>query len=142
MQRTTRIALLTLFSFTLAFPAFSQSGGSAASGVLLTNQAEKHIPLSKNSAVQEKQKIFYLLSRVEKSPYAFMRNGEEHTGKEAARHLRWKYGKAMDRIKTAHEFIEYIAARSLLSGQLYMLKLNDGSFYPVKDVLYNELEQI
>ncbi len=50
----------------------------------------------------EKEKIQHLINSVEKMEGAsFIRNGSEHSGTEAANHLRMKLEKAGDRIKTA-----------------------------------------
>ena len=90
----------------------------------------------------EKAKIEYLIERVRKSPYTFVRNGSEHTSNEAAEHLAWKWYHVKDRIQTARQFIEHLATRSSTSGQLYMTKLTDGKTYPTGEMLTNELEAL
>jgi hypothetical protein len=75
----------------------------------------------------EKEKIQYLISSVEKMEGAsFIRNGSEHSGAEAANHLRMKLEKAGDRVKTADDFMKLCASKSYLSGKPYMIRFNSG----------------
>ena len=75
----------------------------------------------------EKKKIGFLISSVEHLEGAtFMRNGSEHTGKEAAEHLRMKLKRAGGRVKTADDFIRLCASKSFLSGKPYVIKSSDG----------------
>ena len=90
----------------------------------------------------EKAKIEYLIERVRKSPYTFVRNGSEYTSNEAAEHLGWKYSHVKDRIQTARQFIEHLATRSSTSGKLYLTKLADGITYPTGEMLTNELDTL
>ena len=88
----------------------------------------------------EKAKIEYLIERIRQSPYQFVRNGMEHTSSEAAEHLTHKYRKAKDQIKTAEEFIQYVATRSSTTQKLYLMKLKDGNTIPMGEILKNELK--
>src|SRR2546423_1857503 len=55
--------------------------------------------------------VDYLIGQVEKSNLKFVRNGDEHTGKEAAEHMRRKYNHFKKEIKTPEDFIEKCAAK-------------------------------
>jgi hypothetical protein len=88
----------------------------------------------------EDAKVEYLIERVRKSPYTFVRNGSEHMSNQAAEHLTHKYRKAKERINTARQFIEHLATRSSSSGKLYMMKLPKEIAYPTGEILENELE--
>ncbi|OGX06748.1 MAG: hypothetical protein A3G87_07620 [Omnitrophica bacterium RIFCSPLOWO2_12_FULL_50_11] len=90
-------------------------------------------------AAVETAKIEYLIERIRKSPYLFIRNRVEYSAAEAARHLTWKYEHARRYALTAHDFIRHLATRSLESGLLYLVKLPNGTTYPVKELLENEL---
>jgi len=90
----------------------------------------------------ELAKIQYLFALIGNSPFTFIRNGEEHNGREASAHLRWKYGHAFDRIKTDEEFINHIASGSLASGKPYEVKFSDGSVMRMKEVLFAESRRL
>lgn len=96
---------------------------------------------TQDQSLLEKQKIRFLLDRIRESPYTFIRNGTEHTGKEAASHLRWKYGFVAGRIQTAEEFIDEIATRSHKTGENYYIVIN-GERYPAGEVFHHELDRL
>jgi len=76
----------------------------------------------------EAGKIGTLIAAVENLQGAvFIRNGSEHTPREAAEHLRLKLGKAGRRVRTAEDFIRYCASRSSLSGKPYLIRYEDGT---------------
>jgi hypothetical protein len=75
----------------------------------------------------ENEKIQYLISSAENLEGAkFIRNGAEHTGKEAASHLRMKLKEAGDKVKTAEDFIRLCASKSYISGKSYTIRFADG----------------
>ena len=84
-------------------------------------------PPPRKSGLTETQKIERLIAAVEESDLVFIRNGLEHDAPGAASHLRRKWSRAKDRIKTAEQFIEHIASRSSLSGRAYTVRLADGT---------------
>lgn len=88
---------------------------------------------------REKARIDYLLERVGKSPYKFIRNGGRYTGKRAQAHLRWKYFRNRSQVRTAEEFIDRIATRSKTSGQPYLVELVDRTRYSLRTLLMHEL---
>ena len=75
----------------------------------------------------ERQRIDDTLTRIEASPLRFIRNGSEFDGRKAASHLRDKLKNAGDRIRTFDDFVDKIATRSSMSGQPYLVNLQDGS---------------
>ena len=91
----------------------------------------------------ETQKIEHLLRYVEGLKGAvFIRNGESHQPTEAAVHLRVKWEKAGNKVKTAIDFIEICASKSSMSGKPYTIKMPDGKELPARDVLLRELKRI
>jgi len=75
----------------------------------------------------EAQKIQMLIHDVEVMKDArFVRNGSDYDGAAAADHLRMKLRHAGDRIKTAENFITYLASKSSFSGQPYKIRFADG----------------
>ena len=92
----------------------------------------------------EQDKINYLISRIEKSPCLFIRNGQEVKGSEAARFMRWKLLRKAERhhVRTAEDFVRRIATRSDMSGKYYWVATQDNGQYHLGDVLLNELMQI
>ena len=85
------------------------------------NAQSKHI-------LTESDKIKFLLNELEKSDpnLKFIRNGEEFTGKDAREHMQKKLDYAGKRIKTVNDFIDQIATKSYLTGNVYYVKLPNG----------------
>jgi len=79
-----------------------------------------------NLSTEEKNQIERLLNFVKKSDCLFIRNGDKHTGKDAAKHIARKYKHFRDDIKTPEEFIELSATKSSMSGQPYWIKCDDN----------------
>jgi hypothetical protein len=77
--------------------------------------------------------IEHLFTTVQNSKAKFMRNGDEHSGKDAAGHMKKKYNHFKKEIKTAEDFIEKCAAKSELSGKAYNIKEADGTVVDSKD---------
>jgi hypothetical protein len=94
-------------------------------------------PQSDSRAVIEK-----LLKKVETSDCTFIRNGSNHTDKQAATHMRRKYEHFKDRIKTPEDFIEKCGSKSELSGKEYSVKLPDGKVMSCKRWMTEELKQL
>jgi hypothetical protein len=86
--------------------------------------------------------IDYLLDRVEHSGYVFIRNGSEHTGAEAAKHMRRKYEHfaAKGDILTVDDFIDLAGTKSLISGRQYTVRLPDDSVVPTAEWLRGEIQ--
>ena len=79
-----------------------------------------------NGANDTQQTIRYLLDYVAQSDATFIRNGEDHTGKEAAEHFQAKYDHFKKDIRTPEDFIRLAASKSLMSGKPYLVKTKDG----------------
>lgn len=77
----------------------------------------------------ETDKIKFLLNELDKpeSNLKFIRNGEEFSGKEAREHMQKKLDYAGNKIKTVNDFIDQIATKSSLTGNLYYVKLPNGT---------------
>jgi hypothetical protein len=91
----------------------------------------------------ENQKIEYLIQSVENLEGGkFYRNGEWHTPKEAAAHLRMKWKNAGNRIKTVKQFIDKIATSSSLTGQPYKVKYKDGKVLESRVFFYLQLNKL
>ncbi len=93
-------------------------------------------------AMSEKQKIGALLDAVEKSNITFIRNGSEHKPAEARAHLERKLTKAGGEVKTAEDFIRYIASGSSMSGKPYLVRLGNGRVVSAADWLRARLREI
>ena len=76
------------------------------------------------------QTVQYLLDYVARSELTFIRNSKRYTSSEAAEHMRAKYQHFKDKIKTADDFIELAASKSLLSGKLYLVVTEQGEAIP------------
>lgn len=97
---------------------------------------------AKNS-MSESQKIEHLIASLRNMEGAvFIRNGSEHSAQEAAEHLKAKWEKHRSKIKTANDFIEHLATKSSMSGELYKIRFADGKTVPTAEVLNRELNQV
>jgi hypothetical protein len=70
--------------------------------------------------------VAHLIDFVANSDVAFIRNGKPHTSKEAAKHMKDKYGHFKKEIKTPEDFIRLAANKSEISGQPYLVRTRDG----------------
>ena len=83
-----------------------------------------------------------LISAVESlSGAVFIRNGSEHTPREAAEHLRRKLDASNGAIRTAEDFIQQIATGSSISGEEYQIRFTDGRSVPAHEYLREELQR-
>ncbi len=94
----------------------------------------------------EEGKIDYLLNRVRDAKVSFIRNREEYTSQNAAKFLRWKLNRLRSLhnipVDTAQDFVAKVSAGSRISGEPYTVVFRDGSRYPMRDILQNELDQL
>lgn len=89
------------------------------------------ISQSTSEALTEDAKIERLILGIAELENAtFIRNGGEHTAREAADHLRSKWQSGKGQIQTAEQFIEGIASKSSLSGTPYEIRFADGRTQP------------
>jgi hypothetical protein len=94
-------------------------------------------------APPEAQKIEALIQAVANLRGAvFLRNGTEHSPREAADHLRLKWRNAGTRVKTAPDFIRHCGSGSSMSGEAYRIRLQDGRTVLARDWLWAELKRI
>lgn len=84
-----------------------------------------------------------LLTEVEQSECTFIRNGKEHTAKEAVKHMRKKYDHFNEKgkIKTPEDFIKYSATKSLMSKKPYKIRTKEGQEMPSKTFMLNLLKK-
>jgi hypothetical protein len=74
----------------------------------------------------EKQKIDALLNSLDTPDITFVRNGKDHDGAWAKKHLTEKLAKATPAITTADDFIAKVGTTSAKTGKPYMIKTKDG----------------
>ncbi len=89
----------------------------------------------------EKARIEYLLERLSRTTYNFLRNGETYDSKKAVLLMRYKWAKFKSEVNTAEDFALNVASVSRTSGEPYYVKAHNR-FYLVKDILFFELEQL
>ncbi|MEC7278258.1 MAG: DUF5329 family protein [Bdellovibrionota bacterium] len=92
----------------------------------------------------------YLLDEVEKSQGVFLRNGSEHSAKEAKEHLAhkmkmarsmfWFFGPKKD--ISLQEFIEKIASQSSTSKKDYHIRLKSGETVKTGDWLRSKILEL
>ena len=88
----------------------------------------------------ETKKIEYLLREVENlSGGKFWRNGSSYSPKQAADHLRMKWGKAGSSVKTVKDFIEKVGSKSSMSGKAYEIEFADGKKVNTSVFFYERL---
>ena len=93
--------------------------------------------LSADTQEYEAAKVQYLLDRMSKSPYVFLRNNLKYNGRKAAVHLKWKYYKNYKTAPSAELFISRLTT-SKQSGEPYYLQIGDKA-YRCSEIFRNEL---
>lgn len=76
---------------------------------------------------EQKHEVAHLLSFVRYAECQMIRNGVAHDSREGYRHVLEKYDYFRNRIHTTEEFIDLVGARSLLSGEDYLIVCGDGA---------------
>ena len=66
--------------------------------------------------------IAHLLNYVKTTQCKYIRNGSEHSGADAASHIKKKYDYFKDDIKTAEDFIRLSATKSTMTGSKYYIQ--------------------
>jgi hypothetical protein len=101
------------------------------------------IPLTAHAReAKESARIEHLISSVEKlSGAKFIRNGTEYDPKKAGEHLRMKLKKGGEKVKTAENFIDGIAAKSSVSGKDYKIRKPDGTLVTTSAYFYARLKE-
>ncbi len=90
----------------------------------------------------EQQKIDTLLKAFDTPGITFVRNGAEHDGAWAKKHLTDKLKSAKTKVTTADAFITDIASTSSHSGKPYLVKTKDGKTVESAVWLRAKLEEI
>ena len=101
-------------------------------------------PASATPSPSEDKLIRGLIHRVENHrEMVFLRNGEEHSAADAAKHMRDKYDYFKEEIVTADDFIRLCATRSEMTKAAYKIKLKaDGALRNASDFLHEELKTL
>lgn len=86
-------------------------------------------------------KIEYLLTSVGSSECVFIRNGNEHTSKDAEKHLRMKYRRGKRWATSTGSFISRIATKSSFSGKPYLMRCGEEEAGPTADWLRERLSE-
>lgn len=76
---------------------------------------------------EQKHEVAHLLSFVRYAECQMIRNGVAHGSREGYRHVLEKYDYFRDRIQSTEEFIDLVGARSLLSGEDYLIVCGEGA---------------
>ncbi|GJM22022.1 MAG: hypothetical protein DHS20C15_19370 [Planctomycetota bacterium] len=88
------------------------------------------------SVEQAHLRVDALIARLgSQSDVTFLRNGDTHTAREAADHLRRKFDHAREEIRSVDDFIELCGTRSSMSGEAYAVRLADREERPAADYL-------
>lgn len=98
------------------------------------DHAEFEITEAGDSAIDEASRIESFLARIAAlSDVRFIRNGNAHSAADAATHLRRKWDSQRDRISSLAEFVEKIATRSSVTGEVYQVELPDKTRVPAAE---------
>ena len=92
----------------------------------------------------EEQKIQALIEHVRGlgDRAVMIRNGSEHSAKDAADHMARKRKSAGDRVTTAKAFIAECAAKSSTSGKPYQIRFKDGKTVTAEAYLTEQLGKL
>jgi hypothetical protein len=92
---------------------------------------------------QEQARIDRLIQAVGKrGDIVFIRNGKEYNSTQAAEFLEGKLKWRLGRVGNVQDFIDQIGTRSTTSGDIYTVRMKDGSVLPSAVFLRQELERI
>ena len=91
--------------------------------------------------VQLQAEIDHLMEYVKGSDCKFIRNSKAHSPEEAIEHILKKCDHFEDRIKTAEDFIEYCASKSILGRQPYKIGCPGREVVESKDWFLEELQR-
>lgn len=84
-------------------------------------------PLAQAREIHEQARIDFLLHAIETAKgVTFIRNGSEHDGAAAAKHLQQKLSYGGERVKTAEDFIKYCATESSFTHRKYQVRTGNG----------------
>lgn len=99
--------------------------------------------IAQTTTYTEEQKISHLIAYIGSlSNTVFIRNGTEHSAKDAAAHLQMKRERAGKRLKTSEDFINKIASSSSMTGKPYQIKFSNGKTVECEIVLRLELKKL
>lgn len=132
--------LTSLLAVALFLTADPQPAESADAKPAPAKEAEA--PKPDPPKLTEMEKIERLLQFVAASDVTFIRNGDEYKPKDAVEHMRNKLDYAGKRIKTARQFIKYIASESSMSGKPYYVRFKDGKKLKSAEWMTRALERI
>ncbi|MBB6611212.1 DUF5329 family protein [Pontibacter sp. Tf4] len=131
MKTIASIALFILYLVAVQSAAAQHGNGNATAEATTTK------------SLSEAEKITQLIAQIRNMKGAtFVRNGSEHSCQEAADHLQAKWEKHGSKIKSAEDFITYLATKSSASGEVYLIRFTDGREAPTADVLHEALRQL
>jgi len=89
--------------------------------------------------VLNKQEIEFLQTTVQQAPCEFFRNDKSYDAQKAVEHILMKYHYFESRIKTAEDFIDLCATRSLITGKEYGIQCADQPKKPLAEWLADHL---
>jgi hypothetical protein len=90
---------------------------------------------------RQRAEVAHLLEFVRTTPCTIDRNGSLHDGPAAHAHIVKKYDYFRGRIKTTEDFIDYSAARSTVSNQVYTVLCPGQPRIETAQWLRHELER-
>ncbi|WP_369308389.1 DUF5329 family protein [Providencia rettgeri] len=104
-------------------------------GIFVTTQALALSP-------EEKTRTESLLVELGKQQkLVFMRNGTEHSAADAEAHLRLKLRKTEKRLNTTEQFIDNVASKSSITGEVYQVKDAQGNVFSANQYLHDLLKE-
>lgn len=98
------------------------------------------MPVLADIPAQQRQEVNHLLSFVQTSKCIINRNGSDHQGPDAAKHMKKKYDYFRDDIDNTEDFIRLSATKSTMSGKYYTVRCGDESEIKTQDWLLSELK--
>lgn len=142
MRLATAVSACEVLQVQIHFQEFPNPSRRSAIAAVLAFMCAMALPLARAAEMSEREKIDALIGMVEsRKDLKFIRLGSEHSSTEAAQMLRTKLGFAGSRVKTADEFIKYVATQTV-SGSPYYVLYPDGKRITSADFLRTELKRL
>ena len=131
----------TAATFTWRGASYALELKSLVNALIGTDRATFVISGSARRVLTEVEKIERLLAGLASMQGAvFIRNETEHSAKDAADHLRWKW--RSHGAATARQFVADIATASKSTGEAYKIRLADGRTVPLGEHMQAKLAEI
>jgi Family of unknown function (DUF5329) len=99
------------------------------------------LPFTSMAVPTTESEINHLLKFIQSSECQYERNGDKHSGEEAAEHIKKKYHYFKRKIVTTEDFIRLSATKSAVTGNRYRVHCPGAAVQESNQWLFGELRK-